>query len=63
MLKGKGQYNVNISSAEQNGISKGNSDIVFPNVNINQVDQVNEMMLKKKWNLFSTGVLESFFDW
>jgi len=63
MLKGKGQYNINIANAEKNEVRKRNSDIVFPNVNSNQVDQVNEMMLRKKWNLFSMGVLESFFDW
>jgi len=62
----KGQYSVNIATAQHNdevGMRKRNMVTMVDNKNTSRVEQITDIVVGRKWNLFSTETLETFFEW
>ena len=62
----RGQYNLNIAAAQQSdevGMRKRNLSMV-DDKNTSKVEQITEILVGKKWSgVFSSGALETFFEW
>ena len=59
----KGQYNLNIAAAQQSDEVYKSGPVKTTYMSTNKVEQITEIMVTRKWNLFSAGCLESFFEW
>jgi len=61
---GKRQYNENIATAHQNDeAGKTRKNNLVDNTNSNKVEHSIETLVGKRWNLFSSEILERFFNW
>ena len=60
------QYNVNIATAHHNdeaGKRRKSSVVMVDNTKTNKVEQSVEVLIRKRCNLFSSEILERFFNW